>query len=87
MVPSTLAVLQDADIHNNLPRLEVPTAEQLYYSNRGKRVKNDSGIRAFFSNISVPMPFYRRIYLIFRNNLIKIWKKQSCCGHPGEPGC
>jgi len=87
MTPSTLAALQDADIHNNLPRLEMAIAEQLYWSNREWCVKNDTGIRAFFSNISVPMPFYRKIYLIFRNNLIKIWKRQGCCGHPGEPGC
>lgn len=44
-------------------------------------------LRAFFSNMSAPMPFYRKLHLVFRNNLIKIWKRQDCCGHPGEPGC
>jgi len=40
-----------------------------------------------FTNMSVPMPLHRKLYLIFRNNMIKIMKGQSCCGHPGEPGC
>lgn len=46
-----------------------------------------SGTRAFFTNMQAPMPFQRKLYLVFRNNLIKIAKRQSCCGHPGEPGC
>jgi hypothetical protein len=40
-----------------------------------------------FTNMSVPMPLHRKLYLVFRNNMIKIVKRQSCCGHPGEPGC
>ncbi|HEY33509.1 MAG TPA: hypothetical protein G4O10_10455 [Dehalococcoidia bacterium] len=43
--------------------------------------------RAIFTNMSVPMPLYRKLYLVLRNNLIKVWKRQGCCGHPGEPGC
>lgn len=43
--------------------------------------------RAFFTNMSVPMPLHRKLYLVFRNNLIKVVKHQSCCGHHGEPGC
>ncbi|MDD4859298.1 MAG: hypothetical protein PHR56_03735 [Dehalococcoidales bacterium] len=42
---------------------------------------------AFFTNMSVTMPLRRKIYLVLRNNFIKICKRQSCCGHPGEPGC
>ena len=42
---------------------------------------------AFFSNFSAPMPLHRKIYLLFRNNFNKLSKGQSCCGHPGEPGC
>ncbi|MFH1652307.1 MAG: hypothetical protein ABID87_09455 [Chloroflexota bacterium] len=42
---------------------------------------------AFLTNLSAPMPWRRKIYLLFRNNLIKIRKRQDCCGHPGEPGC
>jgi predicted DCC family thiol-disulfide oxidoreductase YuxK len=44
-------------------------------------------LKAFFTNMSLPMPFHKRIYLVFRNNLIKIRKRQDCCGHQGEPGC
>jgi hypothetical protein len=44
-------------------------------------------IKAFFTNMSVPMPLYKKLYLVFRNNMIKIVKRQSCCGHHGEPGC
>jgi hypothetical protein len=43
--------------------------------------------RAFFTNMSVPMPLGRKLKLVFRNNFIKIWRRQNCCGHPGEPGC
>jgi hypothetical protein len=44
-------------------------------------------IKEFFTNMSVSMPLHRKLYLVFRNNAIKIIKRQSCCGHPGEPGC
>ena len=44
-------------------------------------------MRAFFTNMSAPMPLRRKLYLAFRNNFIKIRKRQSCCGHLGEPGC
>jgi hypothetical protein len=42
---------------------------------------------AFFTNLRAPMPLRRKIYLLFRNNYIRISKGQTCCGHPGEPGC
>jgi len=44
-------------------------------------------LKDIFTNMSVPMPLYRNLYLIFRNNAITIIKRQSCCGHPGELGC
>jgi hypothetical protein len=44
-------------------------------------------IKAFFTNMSVSMPLFEKLRLIFRNNLIKLLKRQNCCGHPGEPGC
>ena len=34
--------------------------------------------------MSAPMPLHKKLYLIFRNNAIKVIKRQSCCGHPGE---
>jgi hypothetical protein len=44
-------------------------------------------LKDIFTNMSVPMPLHRKLYLVFRNNAIKIIKRQTCCGHPGEPGC
>ncbi len=41
----------------------------------------------FLTNWSQPMPLGRKLRLLFRNNWIKITKRQGCCGHPGEPGC
>jgi hypothetical protein len=43
--------------------------------------------RAIFTNMKVPMPLHRKLYLVLRNNLIKLRKRQGCCGHFGEPGC
>ena len=39
-------------------------------------------LQAFFTNISVRMPIHKKLYLVFRNNTIKIVKRQGCCGHP-----
>lgn len=44
-------------------------------------------LKAFFTNMSAPMPLHRKLRLILRNNANKIGKRQDCCGHPGEPGC
>ncbi len=44
-------------------------------------------VRAFFTNMSVPMPLHSKLRLVFRNQSIKLWRRQDCCGHPGEPGC
>ncbi len=45
------------------------------------------GYRAFQANLSAPMPLWRKLRLLLRNNFIKLRRGQSCCGHPGEPGC
>jgi hypothetical protein len=44
-------------------------------------------LKGFFTNMSVPMPMGKKLRLVFRNNWIKISRRQNCCGHPGEPGC
>ena len=44
-------------------------------------------LKSFFTNMSAPMPLHRKLYLVFRNNWIKFSRRQSCCGHHGEPGC
>jgi hypothetical protein len=63
--------------------------------NKGKtddHAKSDSpkkrpSLRAVFTNMKVKMPLHRKLYLVFRNNGTKIWRRQNCCGHLGEPGC
>jgi hypothetical protein len=42
---------------------------------------------AFARNLRVPMPLGRKVKLVMRNAAIKVKTRQSCCGHPGEPGC
>ena len=44
-------------------------------------------MRSVLTNMSVPMPIHKKLPLAFRNNLIKLKKRQNCCGHYGEPGC
>jgi hypothetical protein len=43
--------------------------------------------RAFLANFSGPQPWAEKIALLFKNSWVKISNFQSCCGHPGEPGC
>jgi len=43
--------------------------------------------RDFLTNLKAHMPFTRKLSLLIRNNATKILKGQTCCGHPGEPGC
>jgi hypothetical protein len=49
--------------------------------------KKRPSLKAVFTNMKVKMPLHRKLYLVFRNNGIKIWRRQNCCGHLGEPGC
>lgn len=42
---------------------------------------------AFMRNLRQPMPLGKKIRLVVRNQAIKFRTLQSCCGHPGEPGC
>ena len=49
--------------------------------------KKRPSLRAVFTNMKVKMPLHRKLYLVFRNNGIKTWRRQNCCGHLGQPGC
>jgi hypothetical protein len=42
---------------------------------------------AALANLRKPMPLGQKLRLIRRNTWIKISTGQTCCGHPGEPGC
>ena len=44
-------------------------------------------LRAVFTNMQAPMPLRQKLWLVVRNNWIKISTASSCCGHYGEPGC
>jgi hypothetical protein len=44
-------------------------------------------LRAAFTNMRAPMPLRRKLWLVLRNNWIKLRTGQNCCGHHGEPGC
>ena len=48
---------------------------------------NMPSLKAYFTNMSAPMPLYRKLFLVLKNSAIRIFKRQNCCGHPGEPGC
>ncbi len=48
---------------------------------------NRPSLRAIFTNLQAPMPLRRKVWLLVRNNWIKIITRSSCCGHYGEPGC
>jgi hypothetical protein len=49
--------------------------------------KGRPSVRSFLTNLHVEMPWLKKVHLLIRNNWIKIRNVQSCCGHPGEPGC
>ncbi|MBI4330389.1 MAG: hypothetical protein HY673_03805 [Chloroflexi bacterium] len=44
-------------------------------------------LKAFFKNLSAPAPIAKKLRLALGNTAIKIARRQSCCGHFGEPGC
>lgn len=44
-------------------------------------------IKVFFTNLKSSIPWYEKIYKLFRNNFKKIITLKNCCGNLGEPGC
>jgi hypothetical protein len=47
----------------------------------GSPARKRPSIRVAFTNMKVKMPLRRKLYLLFRNNWIKIRTRQDCCGH------
>jgi hypothetical protein len=43
-------------------------------------------LKDFFTNMSVPMPIYKKLYPVFFNNIIKFVKRESYRGYQGEHG-
>ena len=60
---------------------------KMHDHDRSASARRRSSMKAVFTNMNVQMPLHRKLYLVFRNNWIKIRTRQNCCGHPGEPGC
>ena len=47
-----------------------------------------SSLQALLSNWSTyDAPFATKLRMAASNTFIKLRKRQSCCGHPGQPGC
>lgn len=44
-------------------------------------------LKELLDNLKTPMSWNRKARLFLRNNLVKIQKRQTCCGNAGEPGC
>ena len=60
---------------------------EMHDHTKSEAPKKRPSIRVAFTNMKVKMPLHRKLYLLFRNNWIKIRTRQDCCGHLGEPGC
>ena len=43
--------------------------------------------RTGWRNMLQPMPLSEKLRLFYRNNAIKLRKRQTCCGNFGQPGC
>ena len=43
--------------------------------------------RDFLTNLTVDMPWPRKLRLLARNAFRRLVRLRDCCGHPGEPGC
>ena len=39
------------------------------------------------NNLRQPMPLSHKMLSLFKNNMLKVVRLKTCCGHPGEPGC
>jgi hypothetical protein len=39
------------------------------------------------TNWQQPLPLPHKLWLLMRNLTVRALKRQTCCGHHGEPGC
>jgi hypothetical protein len=44
-------------------------------------------LQNFFTNLDQPMPPGEKLQKLVRNLWRRVVLTQTCCGHPGEPGC
>ena len=40
-----------------------------------------------WTNLKQPMPIWRKLGLMARNNFIKLRTRKGCCGNLNQPGC
>jgi hypothetical protein len=52
-------------------------------TNSNKRL---GSLGEFMTNLDTPYPLPKKIWLLIRNLSTRL-RGQTCCGHPGEPGC
>jgi hypothetical protein len=43
--------------------------------------------RRFLTNLDQPMPLPEKLSKLTGNLWRRVVLRQTCCGHPGEPGC
>jgi hypothetical protein len=43
--------------------------------------------RQFLTNLDQPMPLPEKVRKLTGNLWRRVALRQTCCGHPGEPGC
>lgn len=55
-------------------------------SQGGKMTRRPS-IGDFLTNLDQPMPLGEKLVKLVRNLWRRVALRQTCCGHPGEPGC
>ncbi len=46
-----------------------------------------AGLRQFLTNLDQPMPLPEKLRKLTGNLWRRAVLRQTCCGHPGEPGC
>jgi hypothetical protein len=56
-------------------------------SPEGSHSHQPPGTAAFLANWRQPGPLRWKVQRVLVNTGIKIWRRQQCCGHGGEPGC
>jgi hypothetical protein len=49
--------------------------------------ERQDGPRGYLANLRQPMPWWRKLYVVVRNMWLRVLRMDTCCGHPGEPGC
>jgi hypothetical protein len=47
----------------------------------------DNLLSNFLTNLDQPMPRREKWSKLVRNLWRRVALRQTCCGHPGEPGC